>query len=41
MSEDKVYDGSLKLGITTGSQDKESDIEEVKEMPDFSDDDID
>lgn len=41
MSEDKVYDGSLKLGETTGSQDKESDIEEVKEVPHFSADDID
>lgn len=41
MSEDKVYDGSLKLGETTGSQDKESDIEEVKDVPEFSADDID
>lgn len=41
MCEDKVYDGSLKLGITTGSQDKESDIEEVKDVPDFSAEDID
>ncbi|MFD2159326.1 tRNA pseudouridine(55) synthase TruB [Rubritalea tangerina] len=37
MSEDKVYDGSLKLGETTGSQDKESDIEEVREVPAYSD----
>jgi tRNA pseudouridine55 synthase len=41
MCEDKVYDGSLKLGITTGSQDRESDIVEEKEVPDFSDQDID
>lgn len=40
MSEHKIYDGSLKLGETTGSQDKESDIEEVKEVPNFSDTDI-
>ena len=41
MCEDKVYDGSLKLGVTTGSQDKESDTVEVKDVPDFSDEDID
>jgi tRNA pseudouridine55 synthase len=40
MSEDKEYLGTLKLGITTGSQDKESDIVEEKEVPDFSDEDI-
>jgi len=41
MSEDKEYLGTLKLGITTGSQDKESDIVEEKEVPHFSDEDID
>ncbi|MFC5049338.1 tRNA pseudouridine(55) synthase TruB [Rubritalea spongiae] len=41
MSEDKVYNGSLKLGETTGSQDKESDIEEVKEVPPLSDEEVD
>ena len=41
MCEDKVYEGSLKLGVTTGSQDKESDIVEVKDVPDFSAEDID
>lgn len=41
MCEDKVYEGSLKLGETTGSQDKESDIVEVKDVPAFSDADID
>lgn len=41
MCEDKVYDGSLMLGVTTGSQDKESDVEEVKEVPEFSVDDVD
>ena len=40
MCEDKVYDGSLKLGVTTGSQDKESDIVEEKEVPAFSAEDI-
>jgi tRNA pseudouridine55 synthase len=41
MSEDKVYDGSLKLGETTGSQDKESDIVETKEVPPLSAEDVD
>jgi len=41
MCEDKVYNGSLKLGVTTGSQDKESDIVEVKDVPNFSAEDID
>lgn len=41
MCEDKVYEGSLKLGITTGSQDKESDIVEEKEVPEFTDEQID
>ena len=41
MSEDKEYLGTLKLGITTGSQDKESDIVEEKPVPDFSDEEID
>ena len=41
MCEDKVYEGSLKLGETTGSQDKESDVVEVKEVPAFSDERID
>jgi len=41
MSEDKEYEGTLTLGITTSSQDKESDIEETKPVPNFSDQDID
>lgn len=41
MCEDKVYEGSLKLGITTSSQDKEGDIEEEKEVPAFTDEQID
>ncbi len=41
MSEDKEYLGTLTLGITTSSQDKESDIEETKEVPDFTDEEID
>jgi len=40
MSEDKEYQGTLTLGITTSSQDKESDIEETKEVPDFTDEQI-
>ncbi len=40
MSEDKVYEGSLKLGITTDSQDAEGDPVEEKEVPDFSESDI-
>lgn len=41
MCEDKVYEGSLKLGVTTGSQDKESDVVEEKEVPPFTDEQID
>ena len=40
MSEDKQYLGTMTLGITTGSQDKESDIVEQKEVPPFTDDEI-
>ncbi len=36
MSEDKEYKGTVTLGITTGSQDKESDILEQKEVPAFT-----
>lgn len=41
MSEDKQYLGTMTLGITTGSQDKESDIVEEKEVPPFTDEEID
>jgi len=41
MCEDKEYTGTLTLGITTNSQDKEGEIEETKEVPNFSDDEID
>ncbi|BDS08034.1 hypothetical protein NT6N_30740 [Oceaniferula spumae] len=41
MSEDKEYTGTMTLGITTGSQDKESDIVEEKEVPPFTDEEID
>ncbi len=40
MAEDKVYEGSLKLGITTDSQDADGDPVEVKVVPDYSDEDI-
>jgi len=36
MADDKEYIGQLKLGETTGSQDKESDIVETKPVPEFS-----
>jgi len=35
MSESKVYDGTLTLGITTDSQDAEGDVVEEKPVPDF------
>jgi len=41
MSENKQYLGTMTLGITTGSQDKESDIVEQKEVPAFTDEEID
>lgn len=41
MADDKVYEGTLKLGVTTDSQDAEGDVEEEKPVPDFSDQDID
>ena len=41
MSEDKEYKGTMALGITTSSQDKESDTIEEKEVPPFTDEQID
>jgi len=40
MSEDKTYTGTIHLGKTTSSQDKEGDVVEEKEVPDFSADQI-
>jgi tRNA pseudouridine55 synthase len=36
MSEDKTYTGTITLGATTSTQDKEGEIEEEKEVPDLS-----
>jgi len=41
MADEKEYIGTLKLGVTTSSQDKEGDVEEEKEVPNFSKQDID
>lgn len=40
MSEDKEYIGTLTLGATTNTQDKEGEVLETKDVPDFSDQDI-
>ena len=40
MSEDKTYTGTITLGATTSTQDKEGEIEEEKEVPDLSQEDI-
>jgi tRNA pseudouridine55 synthase len=40
MCEDKEYMGTLKLGITTHSQDAEGDILEEKPVPAFTDDEV-
>ncbi len=40
MSEHKVYQGSLALGVTTNSQDREGEILEEKIVPNFSDEQI-
>ncbi|MGJ8657192.1 MAG: tRNA pseudouridine(55) synthase TruB [Akkermansiaceae bacterium] len=40
MSDDKVYDGTLTLGVTTDSQDAEGDVVEEKTVPDFTTDEI-
>ena len=36
MSEDKQYVGTLTLGATTSTQDRQGEIEEEKEVPDFT-----
>lgn len=40
MSEDKEYVGTIKLGLTTNTQDAEGETIEEKEVPDYSDDEI-
>ncbi len=41
MAEDKTYEGTMTLGATTSSQDKEGEFLETKEVPDFTDAQID
>lgn len=40
MSEDKEYTGSLRLGVTTSTQDREGEVVEEKPVPALADDDI-
>ncbi|HRJ10309.1 MAG TPA: tRNA pseudouridine(55) synthase TruB [Prosthecobacter sp.] len=40
MSEDKEYTGSLKLGVTTSTQDREGEVLEEKPVPAFTADEI-
>ncbi|MCL4169162.1 UNVERIFIED_CONTAM: hypothetical protein GTU68_010123 [Idotea baltica] len=40
MSEDKTYVGTLTLGATTSTQDKEGEIVEEKDVPELSEEDI-
>lgn len=40
MSENKVYEGSLTLGVTTDSQDAEGDVVKENPVPEFSEDQI-
>lgn len=40
MSEDKTYTGTITLGATTSTQDKEGEIEEEREVPDLGEGDI-
>jgi len=40
MSEDKEYVGTIKLGMTTNTQDAEGEPVEEREVPDYSDDEI-
>jgi len=41
MAEDKTYEGTLTLGKTTSSQDKEGDVLEEKDVPAFTEEEID
>jgi tRNA pseudouridine55 synthase len=40
MSDDKVYEGTLTLGVTTDSQDAEGDVVEERPVPEFSEGEI-
>ena len=40
MSEDKEYTGSLRLGVTTSTQDREGEVLEEKPVPALGDDDV-
>ena len=40
MTEDKVYEGTMTLGVTTNSQDKEGEVVEENPVPPFSESDI-
>ena len=40
MSEDKEYTGSLRLGVTTSTQDREGEVVEEKPVPALADDEI-
>lgn len=40
MSEDKEYTGSLKLGVTTGTQDREGEVLETREVPALTDEEV-
>lgn len=40
MAEDKEYVGSMKLGITTNSQDREGEVVDEKPVPNFTSDEI-
>ncbi len=40
MSEDKEYTGSLRLGVTTSTQDREGEVVEEKPVPALGDDDV-
>lgn len=40
MSEDKTYSGTMTLGVTTSTQDKEGEVLEEKEVPDLSREEI-
>ncbi len=40
MSESKVYEGRMRLGVTTDSQDADGDVDEERDVPSLGDDDI-
>lgn len=41
MSEDKEYEGTMTLGVTTSTQDKQGEVRETREVPAFSAEQID